>query len=106
MKWTIVGGGIHAITIALELKVKGLKNKDLTIIDPHDVFCHQFDHRTQNISMPYLRSPIVHHVHPNPFHLKQYFKKMDYAVVFMVSIKGRKEICLWTIQRNKLNIID
>lgn len=29
--------------------------------------------------MPYLRSPIVHHVHPNPFHLKQYFKKMDYA---------------------------
>lgn len=79
MKWTIVGGGIHAITIALELKVKGLKNKDLTIIDPHDVFCHQFDHRTQNISMPYLRSPIVHHVHPNPFHLKQYFKKMDYA---------------------------
>lgn len=53
MKWTIVGGGIHAITIALELKVKGLKNKDLTIIDPHDVFCHQFDHRTQNISMPF-----------------------------------------------------
>lgn len=29
--------------------------------------------------MPYLRSPCVHHVHPNPFHLKQYAKKMHYT---------------------------
>lgn len=79
MKWTIVGGGIHAITIALKLKSLGIDNKDLKIIDPHDVFCHQFDKRTNDISMPFLRSPIVHHVHPNPFHLKQYYKKHDYA---------------------------
>src|SRR5699024_3502610 len=41
--------------------------------------CEQFNNYTKRIDMPFLRSPCVHHVHPNPFHLKQYAKKMHYT---------------------------
>lgn len=79
MKWCIVGGGIQAITIALKLRILGLEHENLTIIDPNNQLCSQFSRFTERISMPYLRSPIVHHVHPNPFHLKQYCKKNEYS---------------------------
>ncbi|NWK85173.1 NAD(P)-binding domain-containing protein [Staphylococcus sp. GSSP0090] len=77
--WTIIGGGIQAVTIAIKLRSLGLDASKLTIIDPHSHLCEQFDHYTKRINMPYLRSPCVHHVHPNPFHLKQYGKKMHYT---------------------------
>lgn len=77
--WTIIGGGIHAVTIAIKLRSLGLDCTKLTIIDPHTNLCEQFDHFTKSIDMPYLRSPCVHHVHPDPFHLKQYGKKKQYT---------------------------
>lgn len=43
MSWTIIGGGIHAVTIAIKLRASGLTAEDLTIIDPHDSLCEQFD---------------------------------------------------------------
>ncbi|SCS55399.1 NAD(P)-binding domain-containing protein [Staphylococcus caeli] len=76
--WTIIGGGIHAVTIAIKLKSLGLDNSQLSIIDPHPNLCAQFNDYTHRIEMPYLRSPCVHHVHPNPFHLNQYAKKQQY----------------------------
>lgn len=77
--WTIIGGGLHAATIAIKLRSKGLKSDRLKIIDPHHNLCEQFNNYTKRIDMPYLRSPCVHHVHPNPFHLRQYAKKMHYT---------------------------
>ncbi|WP_436861030.1 NAD(P)-binding domain-containing protein [Staphylococcus caeli] len=77
--WTIIGGGIQAVTIALKLKSLGLKTSQLTIIDPHPSLCDQFNNYTERIEMPYLRSPCVHHVHPNPFHLNQFAKKQQFT---------------------------
>lgn len=78
-QWTIIGGGIHAVTIALKLINLGLAQQQLTIIDPHNDLCEQFARRTSKISMPFLRSPGVHHVHPDPFHLKQFAKVNQYT---------------------------
>ena len=78
-KWTIIGGGIQAVTIALKLRTQGLAANDLCIIDPHTSLCEQFDRYTYTIDMPYLRSPCVHHVHPDPFHLKQFAKHRQYT---------------------------
>lgn len=78
-QWTIIGGGIHAVTIALKLRSMGLEQSQLTMIDPHDNLCEQFAERTSKISMPFLRSPCVHHVHPDPFHLKQFAKINHYT---------------------------
>lgn len=76
--WTIIGGGIQAVTIAIKLKSIGIKDHELTIIDPHQSLCEQFEDYTQRIQMPYLRSPCVHHIHPNPFHLNQFAKCHQY----------------------------
>ncbi|WP_338120323.1 hypothetical protein [Staphylococcus kloosii] len=38
-QWTIIGGGIHAVTIALKLRSMGLTQHQLTIIDPHNNLC-------------------------------------------------------------------
>lgn len=74
--WVIVGGGIHGCTIAASL----LKNRKteinrIKIIDPYPVPLYQWKKRTETISMPYLRSPGVHHVDVNPFSLKAYGKQ-------------------------------
>jgi len=79
MSWTIIGGGIHAVTIAIKLRVAGLPDDKPTIIDPHDSLCEQFDDFSCRIGMPFLRSPHVHHVHPDPFHLKQFAKTNQYT---------------------------
>lgn len=78
-QWTIIGGGIQAVTIALKLRSLGLDKQQLTIIDPHNNLCEQFAQRTSKINMPFLRSPCVHHVHPDPFHLKRFAKVHQYT---------------------------
>ena len=79
MHWTIIGGGIQGTTIAIQLRALGLSQDDLSIIDPYSSLCEQFNDFSHRISMPYLRSPIVHHIHPNPFHLKQFAKMQQYT---------------------------
>lgn len=82
MHWTIIGGGIHGTTAAIKLRHEGLEKEQLTIIDPYTTLCEQFNQFTQRISMPFLRSPFVHHIHPQPFHLKQYAKLNQYTSAY------------------------
>lgn len=63
MHWTIIGGGLQGTTIAIQLRELGLSRDKLTIIDPYATLCEQFNDFSHRISMPYLRSPIVHHIH-------------------------------------------
>ncbi|MCE4957177.1 NAD(P)-binding domain-containing protein [Macrococcoides caseolyticum] len=82
MRTIIIGGGIQGITIALKLlEVQKVRIDDLLIIDPNP-FISRWEKITKKIGMDYLRSPLVHHVHPNPMHLKQYAKDEDYAQGF------------------------
>lgn len=82
MRTIIIGGGIHGITIALKLlEERKLTINDLLIFDPNP-FISRWETITKKIGMDYLRSPLVHHVHPNPMHLKQYAKEKDYAQGF------------------------
>ncbi|MGV2874286.1 NAD(P)-binding domain-containing protein [Macrococcus capreoli] len=82
MRTIIIGGGIQGITIALKLlEERKLTIHDLLIIDPYS-FISRWKTITNKIGMDYLRSPLVHHVHPNPMHLKQYAKEEDYAQGF------------------------
>ena len=79
MSWTIIGGGIQAVTIALKLRSLGLAAEDIKMIDPNPSLCDQFNKNTHRIKMHFLRSPFVHHVHPEPFHLKQFAKAHQYT---------------------------
>ncbi|TDM13423.1 NAD(P)-binding domain-containing protein [Macrococcus bovicus] len=82
MNIIIIGGGIHGITIALRLLQDHIITKEsLQIIEPGP-YTQQWRQITDNIAMDYLRSPVVHHVHPNPYDLKQFAKINEYTQAF------------------------
>ncbi|WP_416147122.1 FAD/NAD(P)-binding protein [Salipaludibacillus sp. HK11] len=75
-KWVIIGGGIQGTTIAVHLLEKEVATtKDILIIDPHDHPLEKWKQMTSRISMPFLRSPFVHHISSSPFSLDQFGKK-------------------------------
>lgn len=78
MKYTIIGGGIHGITVAAQLIEHGIKHHELTIIDPNESLGEHFIQQASKLHMEYLRSPYVHHCHPEAFHLKKFAKKSHY----------------------------
>ncbi|WP_346657959.1 FAD/NAD(P)-binding protein [Staphylococcus sp. IVB6246] len=78
-EWLIIGGGVHATTIGLQLRYLGLPVEQLAMIDPHEKLMGNFKMQTSRLSMPYLRSPLVHHCHPEPFDLKKFAKQQQYA---------------------------
>ncbi|HSP22074.1 MAG TPA: FAD/NAD(P)-binding protein [Planococcus sp. (in: firmicutes)] len=78
-KWIIIGGGIQGITMASYLvKQKKANIDELIIIDQHAEPLANWRRCTNTISMPYLRSPGVHHLDVNPFSLEAFVKNNKY----------------------------
>ncbi|ANU09535.1 hypothetical protein A1A1_15873 [Planococcus antarcticus DSM 14505] len=74
-KWIIVGGGIQGTTMAnFLLKQHKVASDELAIIDPHTEPLANWNRYTNAISMPFLRSPSVHHIDVNPFSLEAFVK--------------------------------
>ena len=70
---TIIGGGIHGISIALRLlrEVPTAANC-LAIIDRHPLPLTQWRRKTENQGMVFLRSPAVHHITPDALGIVEY----------------------------------
>lgn len=78
-EWIIVGGGIQGITMAAFLLKHGKTTIDkLAIIDPQCEPLAKWKHCTNIISMPYLRSPSVHHIDVEPFSLQAFVKNKSF----------------------------
>jgi hypothetical protein len=78
-KWIIVGGGIQGMTMATFLLKREKTTIDqLAIIDPYQEPLSKWKHCTNIISMPYLRSPFVHHLDIDPFSLQSFVKTNSY----------------------------
>jgi cation diffusion facilitator CzcD-associated flavoprotein CzcO len=76
LEWIIVGGGIQGATVATFLLKKGKTTVDqLRIIDPHPKPLENWKRCTSVISMPYLRSPSVHHLDTDPFSLQSFARR-------------------------------
>lgn len=74
-KWIIIGGGIQGMTLATFLrKQKGVTPEEMAIIDPHEEPLSEWKRCTEAISMPFLRSPFVHHLDVDPFSLNRHAK--------------------------------
>ncbi|WP_394605502.1 NAD(P)-binding domain-containing protein [Fictibacillus sp. UD] len=81
-KMIIVGGGIQGCTLAIHLlKMKKLDNHELLIIDKNNKPLSNWKECTNLISMPFLRSPSVHHLDVNPFSLEKFSKKEGFHKV-------------------------
>ncbi|MED3690307.1 FAD/NAD(P)-binding protein [Peribacillus butanolivorans] len=79
LEWIIIGGGIQGTTMAAYLLKSGKTTVDqLAIVDRNEEPLARWKHCTEVISMPYLRSPSVHHLDVNPFSLQKYVGKADW----------------------------
>ncbi|WP_096198920.1 NAD(P)-binding domain-containing protein [Bacillus sp. FJAT-45350] len=77
-EWLIVGGGIQGCTMASYLlKEKKIPVTNLAIVDAHSTPLATWKRCTNAIEMPYLRSPSIHHLDPDPFALEKFAKTTE-----------------------------
>ncbi len=75
---TIVGGGIHGVSIALRLlREMPTAAKHLAIIDRHPQPLTQWRGKTECQGMAFLRSPAVHHISPDALGIVEYAERHD-----------------------------
>ncbi|KMJ57728.1 hypothetical protein AB685_12785 [Bacillus sp. LL01] len=76
LQWVIIGGGIQGLTVATFLLKKNKTTiNQLRIVDPNPKPLENWKRCTSTISMPYLRSPSVHHLDTEPFSLQSFSKR-------------------------------
>lgn len=73
LDWLIIGGGIQGTALALYLtQRKQIAPDSLRILDPYPEPLALWKRFTQNTGMQYLRSPITHHLHYDPWSLRTF----------------------------------
>lgn len=73
---TIIGGGIHGISIALQLLCeKPAAAKHLVIVDRYLQPLTAWRQKTERQGMTFLRSPAVHHTTPDPLGIVDYAER-------------------------------
>ncbi len=73
---TIIGGGIHGISIAIRLlREVPTAARYLAIVDRHPHPLTQWRHKTERQGMTFLRSPAVHHITPDALGIVEYAER-------------------------------
>ena len=73
---TIVGGGIHGVSIALRLlREMPTAVRHLVILDRHPQPLTQWRDKTKRQGMTFLRSPAVHHISPDALGIVEYAER-------------------------------
>jgi hypothetical protein len=72
----IVGGGPHALTIAAQLVAadRSLAD-DLVVLDPSGTWLSAWRRSFAVLEIEHLRSPVVHHPHPEPYGLLDFARR-------------------------------
>ena len=73
---TIIGGGIHGVSIALRLlREVPTAARHLAILDRHPKPLTQWRRKTERQGMTFLRSPAVHHITPDALGIVEYAER-------------------------------
>lgn len=73
---TIIGGGIHGVSIALRLlRDMPTAAKHLAVVDRHPHPLTQWRSKTERQGMTFLRSPAVHHITPDALGIVEYAER-------------------------------
>ena len=73
---TIIGGGIHGVSIAIRLlRDMPAAAKSLAIVDRHPLPLTQWRRKTERQGMKFLRSPAVHHITPDALGIVEYAER-------------------------------
>ena len=75
---TIIGGGIHGISIAIRLlREVPTAAKHLAIVDRHSQPLTQWRRKTERQGMTFLRSPAVHHISSDALGVVEYAERYN-----------------------------
>ena len=75
---TIVGGGVHGVSIAIRLlRELPTAARRLAIVDWHPQPLTQWRRKTERQGMTFLRSPAVHHISPDALGIVEYAEHHD-----------------------------
>ena len=73
---TIIGGGIHGVSIAIRLlRDMPAAARHLAIVDRHPQPLTQWRSKTERQGMTFLRSPAVHHITPDALGIVEYAER-------------------------------
>ena len=73
---TIIGGGIHGVSIAIRLlRDMPAAAKRIAIVDRHPQPLTQWRSKTERQGMTFLRSPAVHHITPDALGIVEYAER-------------------------------
>ncbi|MXV83464.1 lysine N(6)-hydroxylase/L-ornithine N(5)-oxygenase family protein [Candidatus Poribacteria bacterium] len=73
---TIIGGGIHGVSIAIRLlRDMPAAAKHLAVVDRHPHPLTQWRSKTERQGMTFLRSPAVHHITPDALGIVEYAER-------------------------------
>lgn len=100
--WTIVGGGIHGVHLALCLLARGVQHDRLAIVDADAQPLAQWRKAARAVGMPHLRSPAMHHVDVDPHSLMRFAVENDYSATRgdLVPSYGRPSLALFEAHAN------
>jgi threonine dehydrogenase-like Zn-dependent dehydrogenase len=68
----IVGAGPQGLTTAVYLVAAGVDPAELVVVDPTGEWLAQWRRRFASLGIEHLRSPSVHHPHPDPYALSTF----------------------------------
>lgn len=71
---TIIGGGIHGVSIALRL-LREMPTTALAVVDRHPLPLTAWRRKTERQGMKFLRSPAVHHITPDALGIVEYAER-------------------------------
>ena len=71
---TIIGGGIHGVSIALRL-LREMPTTALAVVDRHPQPLTAWRRKTERQGMTFLRSPAVHHITPDALGIVEYAER-------------------------------
>ena len=75
---TIIGGGIHGVSLAIRLlRDMPAAAKSLAIVDRHPQPLAQWRCKTERQGMKFLRSPAVHHITPDALGIVEYAERYN-----------------------------
>lgn len=87
----IVGAGPHALTLVAHLLQKRQSVQDkFTVFDPSGQWLSQWKQQFAALEIPHLRSPAVHHPHPNPFTLRKFSESRSQELFPPYDLPGTK----------------
>ncbi len=73
LDWLIIGGGIHGTALSYHLlRIAQVPASRLRVLDPHNEPLAHWRAMTANTGMHFLRSPLPHHLHADPWALRTF----------------------------------